>query len=276
LGQFINFNGHSLDDAIPIVNASNRSLRYGDGLFESMRWENDRISLGDFHFQRLFHGLEILQMERPPAFTVDYFFTQIQELCKRNGREAARIRLNVFREESPALFPANNRPQFIIETADLPASNPEPLRLTVYPGEKKATGILSSLKTNSYLLSVMAAKYAQQNGFDDALILNARDGICEASSSNVFLIRDRTVFTPSLAEGCVAGVMRGHLMRQLPALGFAVQEISAGLEMLYEADEVFLTNAIRRIQPVCRLGDRRYRQEITKSLIENLFTPGRS
>jgi branched-chain amino acid aminotransferase len=71
LSRFINFNGSLLDEASPVVKASSRSLRYGDGLFESMRWENERIFLGDFHFERLFHGLDILQMERPPGFTAD-------------------------------------------------------------------------------------------------------------------------------------------------------------------------------------------------------------
>lgn len=267
MSQFINFNGSLLNETSPVVKASNRSLRYGDGLFESMRWENDEISLRDFHFERLFHGLDILQMERPPGFTADYLFTQIRELCKKNGRETARIRLNVFREESPAFHPVNNDLQFIIEMADLPGSKPESLRLTVYHDEKKATGILSNLKTNSYLLSVMAAKYAQQRGFDDALMLNARDGVCEASSSNIFFIKDRTVFTPPLTEGCVAGVMRRYLLQQLPSLGFMVQEIPFSLEMIYEMDEVFLTNAIRRIQPVGRLGNKEYPKKAAVSQI---------
>jgi branched-chain amino acid aminotransferase len=232
-----------------------------------MRWENDRVSLGDFHFERLFRGLEILQMERPPGFTADYLIAQIRELCRKNRQERARIRLNVFREESPAFFPVNNGVQFIIETADLPETGPEPLRLTVYHDEKKPTGILSNLKTSNYLLSVMAARFARQNGFDDALLLNVRDGICEASASNVFFIKARSIFTPPLTEGCVAGVMRRYLLQQLPSLGFAVEETPLSLEMIYEMDEVFLTNAIRKIQPVGRLGTREYRQEIAGSLI---------
>ena len=267
MNQFINFNGSLLDEVNPVVKASNRSLRYGDGLFESMRWENDRISLADYHFERLFHGLDVLQMERPPAFTADYLLTQVRELCKKNRQESARIRLNVFREGSAALLPVNNRAQFIIEMADLPGSGPEPLRLTVYPGEKKSTGILSNIKTNNYLIYIMAAKYAQQNGFDDALILNARGSVCETTSSNTFFVRGRSVFTPPLTEGCVAGVMRRYLLQQLPSLGFTVQEIPISLEMIYEMDEVFLTNAIRRIQPVGRLGNKEYPKKAAVSQI---------
>ena len=274
MSQFINFNGSLLDETSPVVKASNRSLRYGDGLFESMRWENDRISLGDFHFERLFHGLDILQMERPPDFTADYLFTQIRELCKKNGQETARIRLNVFREESPALFPENNRPQFIIEMADLPESNPTPLRVTVFDDEKKSTGILSNLKTNNYLTFIMAVKYAYQNGFDDALILNTRDGICEATSSNVFFIKDRSVFTPPLSEGCVAGVMRRHLLKRLPGLGFSVHEVPVTREMVSEMDEVFLTNAIRGIRPVKCIANCEYTKKLTEAIVGSLTKQG--
>lgn len=267
MNQFINFNGSLLDEANPVVEASNRSLRYGDGLFESMRWENDRISLGDFHFERLFHGLDVLQMERSPGFTADFLLTQIRELCKRNQRETARIRLNVFREESLALFPVNNRPQFILEMADLPESNPEPSHITIYPDERKSTGILSNVKTNNHLIYIMAAKYAQQNGFDDALILNTRDGICEATSSNVFFIKDRSLFTPPLAEGCIAGVMRRHLLNRLPALGFSVREVPVTREMISDMDEVFLTNAIRGIRPVKRIANREYSKKLTEAIL---------
>ncbi len=87
LSQFINFNGSLLDETSPVVKASNRSLRYGDGLFESMRWENDRISLGDFHFERLFHGLNILQMERRRALRQIISSHKSVNSAKRIGRK---------------------------------------------------------------------------------------------------------------------------------------------------------------------------------------------
>ena len=122
---------------MPVACASNRSLRYGDGLFETMRWEHGKILLESFHFERLFHGLRVLQFELPPDFTADYLSAQIRELCKNNNQDKARIRLNVFREESPALIPVNNRPQFIIESTDLPDPNPNPVSTTIYNEEKK-------------------------------------------------------------------------------------------------------------------------------------------
>ncbi|HEY4154095.1 MAG TPA: aminotransferase class IV, partial [Puia sp.] len=221
-GQFINFNGALLDSATPVISASNRSFRYGDGLFETMRWENGEIRLGAFHFDRFFGGLKILQMECPADFTSGFLSAEIAELCRKNKRQRARVRLNVYREESAALYPENNRPRFVIECSDLPEAGLKSLRATIYSAEKKPAGILSNLKTNNYLLNVMAVKFARQNGFDDALILNSGDRLCEAGSSNLFFIKERSIYTPSLAEGCVAGVMRRHLLNHLPQLGFSV------------------------------------------------------
>ena len=270
LGRFINYSGKLLEAALPAITASNRSLRYGDGLFESMRWEHGELSLAGFHFERLFHGLGVLQMEWTEDFNAGYLKDQIAELCIMNNQETARIRLNVFRTESPALFPVNNRLQFIIETADLPDPKPEPLRVGIYAEEKKSTGILSNLKTNNYLIYIMAAKHAHQNGFDDALVLNSADRLCEATSSNVFFIMGRNIYTPPLSEGCVAGVMRRHLLNRLPEQGFSVNEIPITKEMIMDMDEGFLTNAIREIRPVSRIVNREFPQKLTSAIIASL------
>jgi branched-chain amino acid aminotransferase len=270
LYHFVNFNGTLLDATASIVPASNRSLRYGDGLFETMRREHQKILLEDFHFERLFQGLKILQFELPAFFTPAFLSGQIRDLCEKNNQPLARIRLNVFREESPAFLPVNNRPQYIIESADLPDSKPEPVSLAIYDEERKATGIFSNLKTNNYLLYLMAAKQANQNGFNDSLILNTADRICEATTSNVFFIKDRKLYTPPLSEGCVAGVKRRELLGLLPGLGFPVNEFPLSKEMILDMDEGFLTNAIRGIQPVARIENRVYQSKFTETLIHSL------
>lgn len=270
MNHFINFNGTLLEATSPVAQPSNRSLRYGDGLFETMRCENGGIRLARFHFERLFQGLKVLEMEWKADFTADYLSGQIFELCKKNNQEKARIRLNVYREESPGFSTLNNHLQFIIESSGLPDPDPEPVRVTFYKEEKKSAGILSNLKTNNYLLYVMAAKHARQNGFDDALILNSQDRICEATTSNVFFIKDGIVFTPLLSEGCVAGVMRRHLLEVLPGLGFSVIESPISPEMIFEMDEGFLTNAIQGIKSIERIGDRILKQNSTALLIASL------
>jgi branched-chain amino acid aminotransferase len=267
----INFNGVFTDPITPVATANNRSLRFGDGLFETMFWDGQRIRNEDFHLDRLFQGLQILKFDVSGDFSRKFILEEIKKICENNAHESkARVRLNVFREDGIALLPLRHTPQFIIETADVPRINPSPLRLTIYEGEKKNPGILSNLKTNNYLLSMLAILYAKENGFDDALLLNSRGNICEASSSNLFMIQKGVLFTPALSQGCVAGTKRRELLEKLPGLGFQIEETIITKDMVFEMEEVFLTNAIRGIRPVICIENTYFTREVTGLLIRLL------
>ncbi len=268
MNTLINFNGDLIDPQTPVVTVFNRSLRYGDGLFETMYWDGQRILNPDFHLDRLFRGLLILQFDLSGGFTRNFISEEIKRLCENNAfATKARVRLNVFREDGTVLLPVNNKPVFIIESSVLPEQNMAPLRLTIFNEEKKSTGILGNLKTNNYLLNILAIKYANENGFDDALILNSRGNCCEASSSNIFMVQKGILFTPALSEGCVAGTKRRELIETLPSLGFRVEETIITPDMLFDMEEVFLTNAVRGIRPVVLINDKTYQYELTGIII---------
>ena len=271
LNKLINFNGHMTDPQTRIATAFNRSLRYGDGLFETMYWDGLRIQNLDFHLDRLFQGMMILQFDLTGGFTREFISEEIKKLCSQNEQSSkSRVRLNVFREDEPSLMPVLNKPVFIIESTDFPEINPAPLRLTLFEGEKKFPGILSNLKTNNYLLNVVAVQFAKGSGFDDAVILNSRGNICETSSSNIFLIQKGVLFTPALTQGCVAGTKRRELLEILPGLGFQVEETIISKEMIHETEEVFLTNAIRQVMPVICIDNTYYAREQTARLMLQL------
>ena len=267
----VNYNGNLIDPQTPIATAANRSLRFGDGVFETMYWDGQKIENLDFHFDRLFKGLMILQFDLSDGFTREFLSEEIKKLCKNNSASArARVRLNIFREDGAVLLPAGNKPVFIIESSAFPEENLTPLRLTIYKGEMKSTGVLSNLKTNNYLLNTLAIQFAKDNGFDDAIILNSRGNICEASSSNVFMVQKGVLFTPALSQGCVAGTKRRELLEILPSLGFQVEETIITKDMIFEVEEIFLTNAIRPIRPVICIDNTYYSRELTGMLVRLL------
>jgi branched-chain amino acid aminotransferase len=260
----INFNGILTGPQTAVATAFNRGLRYGDGLFETMYWDGLKIQNLDFHLDRLFQGLMILKFDLSGGFTRSFISEEIKRLCDNNAvASKARIRLNVFREDGAVLLPAGNKPEFIIESSVLPEENQGPLRLTLFKAESKSTGILSNLKTNNHLLNLLAIQYAKENGFDDALVLNSRGNICEASSSNLFLVQKGILFTPALSQGCVAGTKRRELLEILPTLGFQIEETIITKDMVFEMEEVFLTNAIRGIRPVICIDNTYYSRELT-------------
>ena len=82
----------------------------------------------------------------------------------------------------------------------------------------------SNLKSNNYLGYAMGAMYAKKHKFHDCLMLNSSNRICDATVANVFWVKDGKIFTPPLSEGCVAGVMRAHLINRLPENGMEVLE----------------------------------------------------
>jgi branched-chain amino acid aminotransferase len=267
MNQVINFNGNLIDPKIPVALASNRSLRYGDGLFETMIWDGHQIKNLHFHLDRLFQGLDILQFDLTGGFSRIFISEAIEKLCITNSRAVkAKVRLNVFREDGAALFPIQNKPGFIIESSVFPEPNPLPLRITFYEGEKKFPGILSNQKTNNYLLNILALQHAKEKGFDDAIILNSRGNICEASTSNIFLFQKGVLFTPALSQGCVAGTKRREMLEILPGLGFQVEETIITREMIFESEEVFLTNAIGGIRPSICIDNTYYTRELSGTL----------
>src|SRR4029079_19603063 len=96
--KYFNYNGRFFADEENVLSKDDRSYRYGDGLFETMKLINGNILLRDYHFERLFSGLDILKIKIPVLFTKQKIEKKIKELCKKNECDSsARIRLSVSR-----------------------------------------------------------------------------------------------------------------------------------------------------------------------------------
>jgi len=251
--KFINFNGKILPAATAILTADNRGFRYGDGLFETMKIKDGRISLEEYHFERLFAGLKLLQFQPSPLFTAGALAGKIRELCKSNGHlTLARVRLAVFRGEGGLYDPAGHLPQYLIQSWDLAETiaglNVNGLVAGVFPDGRKACDPFANLKSNNFLIYAMAALYAKQQQWNDCLVLNSYGRVADSTIANLFYCKGGMIYTPPLSEGCVAGVMRRHLLETLPGAGFPIREKETSPEDLEGADEIFLTNALRGIQ----------------------------
>jgi branched-chain amino acid aminotransferase len=96
----------------------------------------------------------------------------------------------------------------------------------------------------------MALAEAREAGADEALLLNARGELCEATTANVFLVRDGIATTPPLDSGCLAGITRQHVL----ALGATERTLS--VDDLARAEEAFLTSSTREVQPLVAVDGR--------------------
>jgi branched-chain amino acid aminotransferase len=267
--MFVLHNHSFLPASQPVITAGNRAFRYGDGLFETMKVLRGRILLEDYHFERLFLGMKMMLIHTGYGFPdARSFSALLVELCRKNGCEdLARVRLSVFREEDGSAG-------FVAEASTLDEENnmwnEEGWKIGLYPYARKSMDALANLKTANYLPYVMAGLYARENGWDDALLLNAENNICDSSIANIFLVRGSEILTPALHQGCVNGVMRRHLCSLIKEEGYTLKQEEITENDLLQSEEVFLTNAVRGIRWVRSYGEKTYTPGKTFALWQKL------
>lgn len=260
--MFISLNGKITPADQPVLLASNRGYRYGDGLFETMKLDQGRILLEDLHFKRLMNGLQLLKFELPDFFSAGRLAEEIVQLADKNGvRGPGRVRLSVFRGNG-GLYDNDRRLQYLAECWPLADSidrlNEKGLVIGIYPDACKQVDIFSGLKSANFLPYTMAAVFAKENKLDDCLLLNSRGQIADSTIANLFIVKDDRYISPGPEQGAVDGVMRKYLVREMRAAGYSVEEGPVNMEDLEGAGEVFLSNAIQGIKWVRGFRDKDY------------------
>jgi branched-chain amino acid aminotransferase len=267
-------NGQFLPDDQPVLFADDRSYRYGDAVFETMKWINGKIPLVDYHFERLWKSLAALQYHMPGHFTKDSLLDDISKLVRKNKQDdGARIRLTVSGGRG-GLYDSDGKISWLIESSLLPNDhdtlNENGLVIGIYSGSKKITGQLSNLKTASSLLYTVAAQHAKENKWNDVVLLNQHDRVADTTIANLFIVKDKIIYTPSLEEGCVAGVLRQVLLEKLHEQQYQVIEKPLAEPDLAAADEMFVTNSIRGLRWVQRLEEKTYRCETIQKIYREI------
>lgn len=264
-------NGKWIENNQPLILPDNRAFRYGEGLFETMRMQHGEIPLFDLHWQRLTNDLPKLYFNLPVHFTKDYLLEQTERLCRKNKlTEAARLRLTIFKGEGGIWEEPSTAFNWLLQCWPLPKIKPElnvnGLEIGVFEDGRKACDQFSNVKSNNYLIYALAAQYAKSNHWNEAIIINQHNRICDTTIANIFFIKDNRVYTPALSEGCVNGVMRTYLNDQIRKQDREITEGAFSVADLLDADEVFLTNAVQGIRWVKSFGKRTYTCERTADL----------
>ena len=275
---YISQNGNLIIDSAFQISPNNRSFRYGDGCFETMKVIKGQLLLGDYHFDRLFNSLKLLQFELPNYFTKEYLLDHIISLVNKNHHQKlARIRLVIYRGNGGLYDAENHFPNCLIQSWELnPANNvlnENGLITDVFTGAKKVGDDYSGIKSNNYLGYAMAALWVKQQKINDAFLLNAFERVADATIANVFIIKGDTIKTPLLQEGGINGIMRRVLIERLPTIGLKVEETLLSIDDLLDADELFLSNSIYGIRWVKQFRERHYNNEKSKFIHKKLIIP---
>lgn len=260
------------------ISPDNRSFKYGDGCFETMKVLNGKLLLADLHFQRLFSSMQTLKFVIPPSITPAFLLSLVEELIKINGhKDLARVRLMVYSGDGNLYDTTERIPYYIIQSWNgSPSSNhlnETGLKTNIFFDAKKTVDVFSSLKSNNYLGYAMAAIWAREQGLDDCIVTNAFDRIAESTIANVFINSDGIIKTPSLEEGCVSGVMRKYLLGCFQSEGIPFSESAIDQDELFSASEVFLTNASFGIRWVSSIGKKTYNNSLSALIHKKFISP---
>jgi len=258
------------------ISVNNRAFRYGDSLFETMFFTNNKISFFDKHIDRLKRGLETLRISFKELDT-NLLLTLIKELVQINSIDnSARIRLQIFRKDGGFYLPENREFDYIIEAFPMGNSqyklNKKGIKIGIAKDLVKNKDQFSQIKTTSKIEMILCAMEAEDNAWDDAIILNNNGNLVESSKSNLFIYKNNTLYTPSLDDGPLNGIMRQNILQIGKDLNINCIETQLTETDILNADEVFLTNAIIGINWVSAFKTKRYMHKISNTLIDKLNT----
>lgn len=276
--KYISYNGKILNSQELNLGFQNRAFQYGDGLFETMHASGNKIQFFYEHMERLIKSMKTLKLEIPVRFSVDTLGLQSdisKILIKNKLFKGARVRLTVFRQNGGYYAPETNEADYLIECSSLVADkyelNQKGMLIDVYDEVLKPVNVFSRLKMVSSAFYVLAGIYRNENKLDECLLVNSKGNFIEGISSNLFLVKENTIITPSVREGCLPGIMRQQIIELARKHKFQVQDDAVvQIQDIMTADEIFFTNAIKGIQWVLGFKQRRYFNKVSKFLLLEL------
>lgn len=273
--RYINFNGFLYEENEKVFTVNNRAFKYGDALFETIRIINGEPCFLEDHFMRLKKGMQVLKMHSANISFKDLKEQMVQLIQKNRIKKGGRIRLTVFRSGGGLYTPDKKEGKsYVIEATPLKDNayvlNEKGSCVDVYNELKRRRDVLSQIKTTNSIPHVLTGIYKRENNLDDCIVLNDQDRIVEAISSNIFLYKNNNLYTPSLDEGCMDGVMRKQVLRIAKEMNINVFEGMVNGSMLLQADELFLTNAVKGIEWVVAYREKRYFNKATIEILEQI------
>jgi branched-chain amino acid aminotransferase len=279
------FNGEFIDWKEAKVHVLSHVVHYGSSVFEGIRCYYTKNGPAVFrikeHVARLYNSAKIYRMEIP--YKEDDFCKAIQATIKINGLRECYIRPVIFRGYGElGVYPLNCPIESIIavwawgkylgekaikDGVDMGVSSWRRMAPDTMPNMAKAG--------SNYMNSQLAKMEAVFNGYDEAIMLDYSGHVSEGSGENIFVVKDGILHTPPLSSSLLAGITRDSIITLAQELDLEVKEVEIPREMLYIADELFLTGTAAEVTPI-RSVDKIYigngsRGKITKKIQERFF-----
>jgi branched-chain amino acid aminotransferase len=269
----VNYNGIISNDFQDLAN--NRSFLFGDGVFETLKVVNGKILFWEDHYFRFMASLRIIRMRIPMEFTMEFLEQQVLDLMHQKAMSNARVRITVFRNAGGKYMPDTSTVSYLIDAEELATENYQliktPYEVELYKDFYVSKQLLSTLKTTNKIIYITASIFANENGFQNCLLINEDKNIVEATQGNIFMVLGNTLITPPLTEGCLNGIMRLQILRILKKqTKFQWEERPISPFELQKADELFITNVVKGIQPITKYRKKEFNHTVAAEILTML------
>lgn len=273
--SYVFHKGEYVNENQAFIAKDNRAFRLGDGFFESMRVIDGKVLFLENHFARISDTIKALKMVAQENFSLDLLRSQIQGLLQRNNiTRGGRVRITFYRKATGFYLPHSDDVNYLIESEPLLENefllNPIGKTVDIFTDFKKDVNKLSIYKSLNAQLYIMAALHSREKNLDDALIQNNKFAIIESIASNIFIVSNGVLYTPTLQDGCIAGTMRMNIINIAIDNKIKVYECTLNPQNLLAADEIFLTNAVKGVEWVVAYRTKRYYNDMSKKMIQLL------
>jgi branched-chain amino acid aminotransferase len=238
----------------PAVAALDHGVTVGDGAFETAKVDQGQVFAATRHARRLDRTLAGLGL---PAADHGYLAEGVAAVLGAGPQiEFGRLRYSVTGGAGPLGSDRDDSPLTYIVTAGEQPRPPASASVAVVPWVRNERSAVAGLKTTSYAENVVALAYAKERGAIEAVFANTRGELCECTGSNIFVVRDGVILTPPLDSGCLAGITRAVTIEWCREEGMEVREEAMPIEVLGDADEVFITSSTKDVLAIHAVDDR--------------------
>ena len=239
-----------VDAGAPHISVFDHGFTVGDGVFEAVKAVGGRPFALTRHLQRLARSAAGLGLPTLDVEAVRHAVTET--LLANDVPPLARIRITYTAGVAPLGSERGDHGPTLVVAVGATKPHADATAIATVPWPRNERGALAGVKTTSYAENAKALAHAQLKGATEAVFADTTGRLCEGTGSNVFVVRDGRILTPTLDTGCLAGVTRALVLKWVPE----AQEADIPMSALQDSDEIFLTSTLRDVQGVRRVDDR--------------------
>ena len=275
MNNYIFLNGKIISDTEGHISLKDRGFLYGDGIFETLRSYNGTPFKLAEHLERLQSSAGKLKI--PFEYTIEELSKNVKELLKVNNIPDAYIRVTLSRGIGNNGLGINDN----FESTLLIQGKPfmpyakelykEGMSLNVSKARRSTSCPISCHKTTNLLTSILLKEEAKEKSAHEAIVLNTDGYVAECIVSNVFIVYNKNVITPSLDTNILPGITRETVLDICKDNGISASEDRFRIETLTNADEVFITNSLMEIMPVAEVEGNKIGKTIPGEITSQLM-----